>query len=83
MYFSDPVDRRVGALLRQPNTTLDLKGVILERLCLKKKSRAGYASVIPTKSNEIVGLLADDKHLQEVKEKHVHVKLKEAHYDYG
>ena len=87
-YFSDPVDRRVGARLRQPNTTLDLEGVILKRLRLKRKSRAGYASVVTTKSNEIVGLLADDRNLQEVKEKLVHVdaaflKLKEAHYDYA
>ena len=87
-YFSDPVDRQVSARLRQPNTTLDLEGVILERLCLKKKSRAGYASVVTTKSNEIVGLLVDDRNLQEVKEKLVHVdaaflKLKEAHYDYA
>ena len=64
---------------------MDLEGVILERVCLKKKSRAGYASVITTKSNEIVDLLVD---LQEVKEKLVHVdaaflKLKEAHYDYA
>ena len=66
---------------------MDLEGVILERVCLKKKSRAGYASVITTKSNEIVDLLVD---LQEVKEKEklVHVdaaflKLKEAHYDYA
>ena len=87
-YFSDPVNRRVGARLRQPNPTLDLEGVILERLRLKKKSRAGYASVVTTKSNEIVGLLADDRNLQEVKEKLVHVeaaflKLKEAHCDYA
>ena len=64
---------------------MDLEGVILKRLRLKKKSRAGYASVITTKSNEIVDLLVD---LQEVKEKLVHVdaaflKLKEAHYDYA
>jgi len=87
-YFSDPVDCRVGAHLRQSNTTLDLEGVILERPHLKKKSRAGYASIVITKSNEIVGLLADDRNLQEVKEKLVHVdgaflKLKEAHYDYA
>ena len=74
--------------LRQWHTTLDLEGVILETLRLKKKSRAGYASVVTTKSNEIVGLLADDRNLQEVKEKLVHVntallKLKEAHYDYA
>ena len=80
------MDRRVGARLRQPNTTLDLEGVILKDL--KKKSRAGDASVVTTKSNEIVGLLADDRNLQEVKEKLVHVdaaflKLKQAHYDYA
>ena len=69
MYFSYPVDRQVGARLRQPNTTLDLEGVIPVRLRLKKKSRAGYASVVTTTSNQIVGLLVDDRNLQEVKEK--------------
>ena len=53
-YFSDPVDCGIGAALRQPNTTLDLEGVILERLPLKKKARAGHASVVTTASNEMV-----------------------------
>ena len=88
IYFSDPVDLRVGTCLRQPNPTLHLEGVILEILRLKKKSRAGYASFVTAKSNEIVSLLLDDQNLEEVKEKVGHVdatflKLKEAHYDYA
>ena len=53
--------------LPKPNTNYLKKG-------LKRKSKAGYASVVTTKSNEIVGLLADDRNLQEVKEKLVHVE---------
>ncbi|XP_067023711.1 tyrosine kinase receptor Cad96Ca-like [Acropora muricata] len=61
-----------------PISRRHLEGVILEGLRLKKKSRAGYASVVTTKSNEIVALLADDRNRQEVKE-----KQQEAHYDYA
>ena len=87
--FTEPADRRVGARVRfrQPNLTLDLEGVIREKLRLKKKSRAGQASNVTAKSNEIIALLAHDRNLQAVKEKLVHVdaafqKLKDAHRDY-
>ena len=73
--YTEPTDRRVGARvrIRQTNSTLDLEGVSRERLRLKKNSRSGQASNATAKSNEIIALLSDDRNLQEVKEKLVHV----------
>ena len=83
-YFFDPVDCGIGAGLRQPNTTLHLEGVILERLRLKKKARAGHASAVTTKSNELVRLSSPKSLRSKRKACDVDaafLKLKEAHYD--
>ena len=83
----EPTVRRV-VRIRQPNRTLDVEGVIRERLRSKKNSRSGQASNVTAKSNELITLLSDHRNLQEVKEKLVHVdaafqKLTDTHRDYA
>ena len=85
---TEPIGRRVGARVRQPNRTLDLKAVKLEIICLKKNLRSGDASAVTAKSNEIISLISDDRNLHEVKEKLIHLnnalqRLREAHNDYS
>ena len=70
--FTEPTDRRVGARVRI-RQTLALEGVSREILRVKKNSRSDQASNVTAKSNEIIALLSDDRNLQEVKEKLVHV----------
>ena len=68
--LTDPVARRVGTRVRQPNRSLDFEASNLETLRLKKNSRSGHLSTVTAISNEISGLLTDDHtYLQEVKEK--------------
>lgn len=85
--LTDPVARRVGTCVRQPNRLLDFEASNLETLCLKKNSMSGHLSTITAISNEISGLLTDDHNLQEVKEKLPYLdnafeRFKEAHRDY-
>ena len=86
--FTEPIGGRVGARGQQPKRTLDLEAVKLDTICLKKSPRSGHASAVTAKSNEIIGLISDDRNLQEVKEKLIHVdnaftRLQEAHHDYS
>ena len=86
--FTEPIGRRVGARVRQPNRTLDFEAVKLEIIRLKKNSRSCHASAVTRKSNEIIGLISDDRNLHEVKEKLIHLdnafqRLREAHNDYS
>ena len=85
--LTDPVARRVGTRVRQPNRSLDFEASYLETLRLKKNSRSGHLSTVTAISNEISGLLTDDHNLQEVKEKlpyldNVFERFIEAHRDY-
>ena len=85
--LTDPVARRVGTRVRQPNRSLDFEASNLETLRLKKNSRSGHLSTVTAISNEISGLLTDDHNLQEVKEKLPYLdnafeRFKEAHRDY-
>ena len=82
---TEPCPSRVSARTRRPIATVD-RGVHLERLHLKKKTRAGYASNVTAKIREITEMLGDDQNLQAVKDKLVHAviafdKFKEAHFD--
>ena len=86
--FTEPIGRQVGARVQQPSCILDLKAVKLEIICSKKNSRSVYASAVTAKSSKIIGLISDDRNLQEVKEKLINVdnafqRLQEAHYDYS
>ena len=83
---TEPDSRRVSTRERKPNVTLDLEGIYLERLRAKKNERSGLASNVTARIKEITGLLNDDRNIQTVKEKLVHVvaafeKFKEAHFD--
>ena len=54
----------------------------------EKSERSGHASAVTAKSNEIIGLISDDRNLQEVKEKLIHVdnalqRPQVAHHDYS
>ena len=85
--LTDPVARRVGTRVRQPNRSLDFEASNLETLRLKKNSRSGHLSTVTAISNEISGLLTDDHNLQEVKGKLPYLdnafeRFKEAHRDY-
>ena len=85
--LTDPVARRVGTRVRQPNCLLDFEASNLETLRLKKNSRSGHLSTVTAISNEISGLLTDDHNLQEVKGKLPYLdnafeRFKEAHRDY-
>ena len=67
------------------NHMLDLEAVKMEIICLKKNSRSSAVTAI---SNKIIGLIVDDRNLQEVKEQLIHVdnafqRLREAHHDYS
>ena len=84
----EPIGRQVGARVQQPSCILDLEAVKLEIICSKKNSRSVYASAVTAKSSKIIGLISDDRNLQEVKEKLIHVdnaftRLQEAHHDYS
>ena len=86
--FTEPIGGRVGARGQQPKRTLDLEAVKLDTICLKKSPRSGHASAVTAKSNEIIGLISDDRNLQEVKEKLIHVdnalqRPRVAHHDYS
>ena len=68
--------------------TLDAEGVLHKRLHSLRCSRQGHASVVSARVNEIIGLLLDDRNLQDVKEKLVHLsdayaKFRDAHRDYS
>ena len=85
--LTDPVARRVGTRVRQPNRSLDFEASNLEILRFKKNSRSGHLSTVTAISNEISGLLTDDHNLQEVKGKLPYLdnafeRFKEAHRDY-
>ena len=85
--LTNPVARRVGTRVRQPNRSLDFEASNLETLRLKKNSRSGHLSTVTAISNEISGLLTGDHNLQEVKEKLPYLdnafeRFKEAHRDY-
>ena len=86
--LTEPIGRRVGARVRQPNRTLDFEAIKLEIIRLKKNSRSCHASAVTAKSNEIIGLIYDDRNLHEVKEKLIHLdnafqRLREAPNDYS
>ena len=86
--FAKPIGRQVGARVQQPSCILVLEAVKLEIICSKKNSRSVYASADIAKSSKIIGLISDDRNLQEVKEKLIHVdnaftRLQEAHHDYS
>ena len=86
--FTEPIGRQVGARVQQPSCILDLEAVKLEIICSKKNSRSVYASAVTAKSSKIIGLISDDRNLQEVKEKLINVdnafqRLQEAHHDYS
>ena len=86
--FTEPIGRQVGARVQQLSCILDLEAVKLEIICSKKNSRSVYASAVTAKSSKIIGLISDDRNLQEVKEKLINVdnafqRLQEAHYDYS
>ena len=73
--------------MRRLNVARELAGAQLERLCSKKKARAGFASNVTIKIREITELFTDDRNLWTVKEKFVHAvvafeRLKEACFDY-
>ena len=46
-YATEPDSRRVSTRVREPNVTLDLEGVYLERLRAKKNEMSGLASKLP------------------------------------
>ena len=86
--FTEPIGLQVGARVQQPSCILVLGAVKLEIICSKKNSRSVYASADIAKSSKIIGLISDDRNLQEVKEKLIHVdnaftRLQEAHHDYS
>ena len=86
--FTEPIGRQVGARVQQPSCILDLEAVKLEIICSKKNSRSVYASAVTAKSSKIIGLISDDRNLQEVKEKLIHVdnalqRPRVAHHDYS
>ena len=86
--FTEPIGGRVGARGQQPKRKQDLEAVKLDTICLKKSPRSGHASAVTAKSNEIIGLISDDRNLQEVKEKLIHVdnalqRPRVAHHDYS
>ena len=85
--LTEPVGRRVGTRVRQPNCSPNFEASNLEILRLKKNSRSGHLSTVTAISNEISGLLTDDHNLQEVKEKLPYLdnafeRFIEAHRDY-
>ena len=45
--FTEPLDRRVGTRLRQPNRTLDLEGINRERLRTKKAQDRDMQPLLP------------------------------------
>ena len=67
--FTEPANCRPGVRFIRANVTLDQERMAYERLCSKRSSRSGYASLVSAKSNEIIGLLQSERNLQEVKEK--------------
>lgn len=78
---TEPCPSRVSARTRRLIATVD-QGMYLERLHLKKKTRAGYAKI-----REITEMLGDDQNLQTIKDKLVHAGIafdnfKKAHFDY-
>ena len=86
--LTEPVARRVGTRVRQPNCSPNFEASNLEILRLKKNSRSGHISTVTAISNEISGLLTDDLNLQEVKEKLPYLdnafeRFIEAHRDYA
>ena len=46
-YATEPDSRRVSTRVREPNVTLDLEGVYLERIRAKKNEMSGLASKLP------------------------------------
>ena len=85
--LTEPVARRVGTRVRQPNCSPNFEASNLEILRLKKNSRSGHLSTVTAISNEISGLRTDDHNLQEVKEKLPYLdnafeRFIEAHRDY-
>ena len=85
---SEEVARRTTSRTRKPNTTLDMEGVLSEKLRSLKNTRRGHLANVTANVNGIHELLSDDRNLQEVKEKltvaeEAFLKFKDAHLNYA
>ena len=85
---SEEVARRSTSRTRKPNTTLDMEGVLSEKLRSLKNTRRGHLANVTANVNGIHELLSDDRNLQVVKEKlavaeEAFLKFKNAHLNYA
>lgn len=85
---SEEVGRRTTSRNRKPNITLDMEGVLSEKLRSLKNTRRGHLASVTANVNGVHELLSDDRNLQEVKEKltaaeEAFLKFKDAHLSYA
>ena len=85
---SEEVGRRTTSRNRKPNITLDMEGVLSEKLRSLKNIRRGHLANVTANVNGALELLSDDKNLQEVREKltaaeEAFLKFKDAHLNYA
>ena len=85
---SEEVGQGTTARNRKPNITLDMEGVLSEKLRSLKNTRRGHLANVTANVNGVHELLSDDRNLQEVKEKltaaeEAFLKFKDAHVNYA
>ena len=85
---SEEVGQGTTAGIRKPNTTLDMEGVLSEKLRSLKNTRRGHLANVTANVNGVHELLSDDRNLQEVKGKLAaaeedFLKFKDAHINYA
>ena len=65
----EEIGRRTTLRNRKPSITLDMEGILNEKLRCLKYTRRGHLANVTANVNGIHELLSDDRNLQEVKEK--------------